>query len=141
MSVGKFLKAWQESRPELTALIGHRFYPGGVPVGDTEPYATYQVIDNPPAQTLRGPGGVTHATVQIDCVSRSYATAQDIALAFKGVRGATALDGFIGAAGGVTVQGCKCLSVRDDYLDPAAGEGMGWHRTSMDFSVWYTEGT
>lgn len=147
MKAGKFLYAWLLQETGVTALVGSgtsaRIYPVLAPQDTASPYVTYQVIDSPQLHTLDpGPAGLSHPRVQIDCYAQGmggYAQVQALSEAIKGTESSIKLNGYRGTLGGVTVQGAHLTSEQDIFEPPQDASDEGWHRVSMDFTIWLEE--
>lgn len=115
----------------LAGLIGTRVYPMILPQNPTLPAVTYQVIDGTSDVTTDGPTGLANPRIQIDCWGATYGAMVPV---FEAVR--KRLNGYRGAAGGVTVQGIFLVRQRDLYDYDAKV-----YRRTADWSIWNGEPT
>lgn len=129
---GAKLVARLTAHAPLAAIVQSRVRPFAGAQGERLPYVTYQVIDQDfeSFNALTRWSGTRKARVQIDCVSRSKAEAEDLAEAVI-----DALNGWTDTTGTIQVHGAVPVGARDlDEFEGGAGESVIYRR-SVDFSV------
>lgn len=77
----------------LAGVAGGRIYPR-TPQNAVRPFIRYTRVNTTRQQSLTGPVGVTEATIQVDCMADTYASAKATADAVR-----TALHGYSGEWG------------------------------------------
>lgn len=113
----------------LSALVGTRIYPLGLPHGVTLPAVTFQRVSGPRLRTLGNTNLGGAARFQVSCWGESYADASAVAAA---VRTLDNFDGLMGGAGGVTVRAIQ--QQNEVHLrDPETQ----WAHVALDFTVWH----
>lgn len=126
--------------PTISALVGKRMYPNVAPqnrpTDSADTHIVYQIVDSVVGERfLDGPGTWTRTRVQLDCYSRNYDQARDLADAIRLVA-----DGYSGQVTGADGSSLLLRTIRlDDTRDgyEFGSDEIGWHRASMDFIIWH----
>ena len=125
-----------EAVAAVTAIVGTRIYQGVLPQTPTLPALRLQRVGEIQRRHLRGGVKLQRARVQID----SYADGTDpigqaLALdaAVLGDASGSALVGWTGTVGGVTIAAIEPVDVRETY----EGEELRQYRVSRDVFVWW----
>jgi hypothetical protein len=95
---------------DVTDIVGTRIYPVITPEEGQYPALSYFRVDGPREHVLEGPAGLARPRIQVDAWANDSATARAAIAAVI-----SALDGFIGNAGGVRVAGVIALGDHDLY--------------------------
>jgi hypothetical protein len=96
----------------VSAIVGTRVFPRGLPQNHTLPALVYQLISAPRELTHSGPETLVEARVQITAHATTYAAAKTLQNAVQ-----VASDGFTGTPASVTVQATRTEDGPDQY-DP-----------------------
>ena len=118
----------------VTDLVGTRIYPVRALRGASLPYITYQRISTVRRHPLDRPTDLADARVQVDCWAGSYAEAKTLAAAVR-----SALAGYRGTAGGVTVQWMGLEGEADDVEIEGGVESLTCYRVRQDWDIWWQE--
>lgn len=139
MSVEAFVTAWLSRDADVQNLVGQRIYPQELPQGAGIPAVTYYRTGQEGVRSLGGLSGLSRARLTIDCWATSYSDAKALALAIRGNKGRTKLDGYRGQFAGVFVQTCVCTNEIDLIEKPVHGDEAGVKHTALDFDVIYED--
>lgn len=130
---------------DVTDLVGDRIHVNARPQEGELPAIVIRRISGPRYQVLRGPAGLAHPRIQVDCLAYTAIAAKqlaDVVRLAKGT-GALPLECFQGMMGSGDyqrkVQHIRLDDDRDDYIEPEHENERGVHVVSMDFIVWYVE--
>ena len=115
MSIESTLFAALDGDATLTALLESRIFPQVAPDNAAVPYITYQLIATEAHNVLNGAPGSERKLLQVNCISKSYSQAKDMAAACKG-----AIEVSIGYLNGGG----------DDYFNQTQN-----HRVRQDFAL------
>jgi hypothetical protein len=73
-------KAHLQADSSITAVVSARIYPQIIPDRGNIPAITYRIISGEPANSLDGhTNGLVHYILQVDCWTRSFETAKNLA--------------------------------------------------------------
>ena len=141
MSLGRAIVENLEAETAITAIVGTdppRIYPvGEVPEQDPLPRITYQRITTDHGQTLAGANALADATVQINCIAKTYDEVRDLA---EWVRLQMMRSTWSGTdVGTITVKGCRQQGDNDEVERPAASRERGIFFVPQDFAIWHLE--
>jgi len=103
------------SSPRVARYVGFEIFPVAVPKGAEFPFIVYRRANIARDQSLGGPMFVPQVNLQIASWAMTHDEARRLADEVR-----LSLDGYIGAIGGITIQGIRLVSETDDYLDPIA---------------------
>lgn len=130
------LRAVVLGSPEVVAVMGDRWYPGGVfPQGVVYPAAALTVVSRPGQHTYGGVEGFTRNRVQVDCLAETADEARKLANAIR-----LRLDGFRGMVnvpdvGLVEVQGVFMITDGDVGESSLDTSGPAIRRRKVEFFV------
>ena|SRR4026207_1493356 len=113
----------------ISAVVADRVFPLVLPQGQTQPSIVYSRISGIGDHTTSGPSGLARPRFQIDAYAQSADDADALALMIK-----SALDGFAGLMGTITVQGVFYETERDDFYPE-----INMHRASRDYFIFFEE--
>lgn len=99
---------------ESSPLVG-KIYPNVAPPSASAPYITYQVIVGTPHNLIKGAPATERKTIQVNCISNTYANAKAVSAAVKAAVSAS--------IGYVTSEG-------DDYFPQTQN-----HRVRLDIAL------
>lgn len=107
----------------ITAIVSTRIYPNKAPQGALAPFIVYSIVSEIPENSLNGltATSTSESRVQLDCYSKRYLEAHQIALLVEETLSDINRSDF----------GAWKTNQRDLYDDEA-----GLHRVSIDMSVW-----
>lgn len=109
----------------VSAIIGTKCYPNVAPQKAVVPFVVLTIVGNVPYDTKSGPSEVDAFTVQVDSYAATYSEVQDLDRKIR-----TAIDKVTGTWDGVTIDGVRYETSRDDFEnDPQE------HRRSSDYRV------
>jgi hypothetical protein len=112
----------------ITSIATGGIHPQTIPQQMENPFASYSMDDNEDQQMLDGVSPVRDARFSVDCYSKSYLTASQLAGAFK-----SALVGHRGTFGSHTVE-----HIRKEREFDIFEADTGLHRVSLQFLVVYS---
>lgn len=102
---------------ETNVTAAGKGYPQEVPADAAFPAWSYNVISDSELLSHGGRTGFATARIQCDFMAKETASKSDYAIIKEiSVTARNALDGYIGAMGGVTVDKCK-VELNDDWAD------------------------
>ena len=109
--------------------LGPRIYPLTAPPEAARPFAVMTRVSTVRDQALDGPGGLARARLQLDIYAATVLQARSISTAVR-----AALDGFSGAASGVTIHRIALDGEQEQFDAPG-----DLYRTILDLLVWFAE--
>lgn len=128
------LKSRLGSDASLTAMVGTRIFPQVAPQSSPFPRITYQRISSGRRKTLDGIEGLVAASIQIDCWSKDYREAKNVANRVR-----VLVDGFKGSWAGFVIGLAQLEGEQEIYEPPANADEAGIHRVSLDLTCWFEE--
>lgn len=132
MSIETGIVSLLTADPTVSGLVATRIYPVIIPEGSAFPCLLYHWIDKPRWNTLDNADDTPHGRLQISSWAQNFA---DVITLEAAVR--AALAGFVGLAGGVTVQSIIVIDTRDTWEYMLGTTGL--YRRDSDFEICYQE--
>jgi hypothetical protein len=137
------LRTYLLADEDVTDVIGDRIFPGERPQKSALPAIVYRRVTGPRVRHLRGPAGLAHPTIELECWAATVSEAKALAELVRLSRGPGdepfTLEAFAGTMGEHQVQATNLLDDADDLERPAHGEEGGPHRVTMDLVIWFEE--
>ena len=109
-----------------------RCHYNALPQSSIREHIWFRVSGDTVERTLDKVGGLHEAYVDLECAAALESESQALADSVQG-----RLDGYAGAMGNSTVQGCF-LSDKDDSYEPRIKRTSGVHVATFDMHLWYT---
>ena len=124
--------------PDVVKLVGNRIFPIFVPKKRKLPAITYQQISGPRDNTMDGASGLVNARYQINCWSRTYKGADELA---EEVRDALSPkdDSYPKTVAGVLVRAVMLFNENDVPSVRSDNEEMSGFGKMLDFNIWFDE--
>jgi hypothetical protein len=123
------------SSPQVTSLIGNRYYPLVIPVSAPLPAIASQRVSGPREYSHSGFSGLVSSRVQLTCVASTYAQAKTLADAVRRV-----ISGYRGTVDGVSL-GPVLVQNETDSFNESASEEANSYLTLLDVLIWHQEET
>lgn len=134
MNIEQALVTTWNASSGVQAVLGNppRIYPGVAPQGVARPYAVYNIISEEPIYHLGGESAATRRMIQFDIYGLTALSCRTVEVALR-----TLLSGQVfTVTDGPTVRSLKTSEIAGaDFGD---GVGEGFHRLSVDYSLFHT---
>ena len=113
-------------------LVGTRVYPVSRPQASPLPCLVYQTVSDVPEYHLKSDSGLSRARVQVNAIAETYAEAEALVTALRGLSGAKPAQGNTDFR---TIQ----FDGKRDLFDPAAESDITsrTYAVSLDFIIWH----
>jgi hypothetical protein len=115
MSIEAEQKTFLLADAGFAAVCGDRLYPVTIPQTASLPAVSYQSVGGPSGERNHDGPGIRQARLQYTCTADDYADAKAAAAAIR-----TALWGYTGAMGAITIEDCEVTADIDGYNQPSA---------------------
>lgn len=122
------------SDPQAALLLGFRVFPLLAPATTAMPFAVYRRASIDRQQTMAGPLGNPHISMEIEIYDITYQGARNAADCIR-----RSLDGFSGTAYGISINRASLTDESDGLAQVEGGEVPPVYQISQTYDVFWSE--
>lgn len=132
--IGLGLRTYLLTSSDITGLVDVRIYPSVLPQNAELPAIVYDVMGGDPNDVLTGSSGSYRAVVDVECISNSHISSNDLA---EQVRLLT--QGYSGAMGTEVCNACRLTGRFEHYQPPIDGSDLGRHVVALTLEITHNQ--